>query len=116
LHKTDLLAVSLLGNPQLELASELPDGGLFEVAHRKQHPRKPLSGNTKQDVALVLPHVTASPKPPAIGVLEQSSIVAGGHVVGLHAVGVVEQEPELQPVIANHARVWRPARQILLYE
>ena len=43
----------------------------------------------------------------------EPGIVAGGHVAGADRIGVVEQPAELEPGVAPHAGVGRPAAAIL---
>ena len=116
-QEADLLAVFLLGHAQADLAGQGPDFVLAKTAHRQEHPLEQLPLDAEQHVRLVFAVVDAAKqRRPAIGAGLQPGVVPRGHEVGTHAVGIVEQLAELQPVVADHAGVRRAAGRVLGHE
>ena len=117
--EADFLAVLLVRYTQANLCRQLANLRLKKAADGKEHSGKELPPDPEKYVRLDLPIVDAAEQS-RWGVLfvsrNEPGVVPGGDELGSHAVGVIEQLAELEPVVALHAGVRRPPAGVLVHE
>ena len=103
-----------------QLARELLDLALVQLAQRENQIRELLLLQARQEIGLVLAGVLSAQELPAAARFVEPGprVVARGELVEFRALrpGLVDQEAELHPLVAAHARIRRAPRQIFLPE
>src|SRR6516225_5948 len=115
-HEADVLTVRLVGHGQPEAARQIAYLGLAVAAKGKAQPRKLRARGREQEVALVALRVAGTIELGPDGPLSQLDVVAGGEGVGFEFARGREQIVELDLLVADHARDWRPPRRIAVHE
>src|SRR5947208_7856205 len=103
--KADLDAVGLVVDAEPGLPSDLAHFYLAVAADRKEQARQDVSPDAVQDVRLVFVRIGASAQLRAAGAGDDLGVMAGGDVVGFELFAIRPEFAELEPVIADDARV-----------
>src|SRR4051812_23440854 len=111
-HEADLDAIGLAGDlTQSGLPSECPNVVLAVVAHGENEPVEHLPADAPEDIRLVLVRVGAAVEFRAGRSAFDTGVVASGDEVGVDAAGEFPQSAELQPRVADDARIRRASLQ-----
>src|SRR5690606_7018253 len=101
---------------QTRLSGQKANVWLEVLAHRQQHPRQNSAIDTCQGVGLVFAWIDTSQEGGLAITVDDLGIMPSGYKFCIDAIGVVEQSPELDPVIALHTGVWRTAMCVGIYK
>ena len=113
----EILALGPVVDVQARLLRPPSHLGLREVAEREQHARELVLAEQAEEVRLVLGRVRglAHGPPAGVRVAPEARVMPGRERVDT-ARGVrelLDEQPELHQPVATHARVRRPAREVL---
>ncbi len=114
--EADLDAVGLVGDAEAGLPGQGTHLLLAVAADGEEDVRQQLAAQAEEDVGLVLGGVGGPVQLVPAGAGDDAGVVAGGHEVGLHLPAVGPELAELQPVVADDARVGRAPGQVLVGE
>src|SRR5439155_8176727 len=88
-----------------------------ELAERKERARELRRRETEEKVRLVLGGVARPQQArPAVGTARDARVVPGRDEIGAQGAGAAPELVELEVLVAEHARIRRPAAQVLADE
>ena len=117
-HEADLHALLLVGRLELAVMRHRAGIALGLLAQRKHRARQLILPQREQEVALVLAQVAAplEQRPGAVRAPLHPREVASGDILRPELVCPLDEPPELEVLVAHHARVRRAARLVFVGE
>ena len=115
--EADLLAFRLVVHRQPLLAGQPADLRLGIIADREEHVGEQFGTQPEEHVGLVLARVVAACDPErAVVRAGDPGVMAGGDEIGPNLLAIRPELAELEPDVAHHAGIRRPAGHVLVGE